>query len=43
MTIENNLKQIIGEQAFQICSLAAQLEEVTTELNKLKEDKNEDK
>ena len=45
MTIEQNLKTIIGEQAFQICVLSTQLEEAKKqieELQKIPEEKKAD-
>ena len=42
MTIEQNLKTIIGEQAFQLCVLQSQLEEANKQLQELKNKETKD-
>lgn len=40
--LENKLKALIGEYAFQLCAAQHQIEELTKELNDLKKEKNEE-
>jgi hypothetical protein len=37
MTVEQNLKSIIGEQVFQLCSLSTQLEEAHKQIKDLQD------